>query len=90
MAAIAGAQIKDIDISVEKDMMIIKGHRPNPHMDTEKKYLYQECYWGPFSKKIVLPENINTEAADAKIDKGILTITIPRTEDKKTGEIKIS
>ena len=79
LAAIAGIQIKDIDISVEKDMMVIKGNRLNPHIDPEKKYFYQECYWGPFSRKIVLPENIEVEKAAAQMDKGLLTIKIPKS-----------
>ncbi len=79
-AAIAGVVIKDLDISVEKDMMIIKGTRQDPHAHPEKKYFYQECYYGPFSRKIVLPENINTEAAAAEMDKGMLTIKIPKKE----------
>lgn len=78
LATIAGIQIKDLDISVEKDMMVIKGDRINPHTGSEKKYFYQECYFGPFSRKIVLPENIHTEKASAEMDKGILTITIPK------------
>lgn len=78
LTAIAGIQIKDIDISVEKDMMIIKGNRQDPHLDSEKKYFYQECYWGPFSRKIVLPENIEVEKAAAQMDKGLLTIKIPK------------
>ena len=90
-AAIAGIQIKDIDISLEKDMMVIKGNRCDPHTDSEKKYYYQECYWGPFSRKIVLPENIEIDKADAQIDKGILTVKIPKSENNggKVG-VKIS
>ena len=83
-AAIAGVQIKDIDISLEKDMMIIKGDRQDPHDNPEKKYFYQECYWGPFSRKIVLPENIDIDAADAQMDKGVLTIKIPKQEPNGT------
>ncbi len=78
LAAIAGIQINDIDISVEKDMMVIKGNRQDPHLDSDKKYFYQECYWGPFSRKIVLPENIEVEKAAAQMDKGILTVKIPK------------
>jgi HSP20 family protein len=78
LAAIAGIQIKDIDISVEKDMMVIKGNRQDPDSDPEKKYFYQECYWGPFSRKIVLPENIEVQKAAAQMDKGLLTIKIPK------------
>ena len=80
LAAIAGVQIKDLDISLEKDMMVIKGNRGDPHDHPNKKYFYQECYWGPFSRKVVLPENIDIDKADAQIDKGILTVKIPKNE----------
>ena len=77
--AIAGVRIKDLDISLEKDMMIIKGSRCDPHESHDKKYFYQECYWGPFSRKIVLPENIEIKKAAAQMDKGFLTIKIPKS-----------
>ena len=80
LAAIAGVQIKDIDISLEKDMMVIKGDRCDPHEHPDKKYFYQECYWGPFARKVVLPENIDIDKADAQMDKGVLTIRIPKNE----------
>ncbi len=89
-AAIAGVQIKDLDISLEKDMMIIKGNRCDPNLHSEKRYFYQECYWGPFARKVVLPEDIDIDKADAQIDKGILTIKIPRNEPKEKLGIKIS
>jgi len=82
LAAIAGVLIKDMDISIEKDMMVIKGNRCDPHDLSDKKYFYQECYWGPFSRKIVLPENINIDEADAQMEKGLLTIKIPKTDGK--------
>ncbi len=88
LTAIAGAQIKDLDIAVEDEMMVIKGKRQNPHDNSsDKKYFYQECYWGHFSRKIVLPENVDAESAEAEMDKGILTIKIPK-KDKK--DIKTS
>ena len=83
LAAIAGVQIKDLDISLEKDMMVIKGQREDPHDHPEKKYFYQECYWGPFSRKIILPENIDIDKADAQMDKGVLTISIPKNEPEE-------
>jgi len=89
LAAIAGIQIKDIDISLEKDMMIIKGNRCDPHNDPDKKFFYQECYWGPFSRKIILPENINIDDADAQMDKGVLTIKIPKNENFGKGKIGV-
>jgi HSP20 family protein len=89
-AAIAGVQIKDIDISLEKDMMVIKGSRCDPHDEhPDKKYFYQECYWGPFSRKIILPDNIDIDKADAQMDKGVLTIKIPKNENTGKGKIGI-
>ncbi len=89
LAAIAGVLIKDMDIAIEKDMMIIKGNRADPH-DGDKKYFYQECYWGPFSRKIVLPENINIEKAEAQMEKGLLTIKIPKTSGVGKGKIGVN
>jgi len=89
LAAIAGIQIKDIDISLEKEMMVIKGNRGDPNGHSDKKYFYQECYWGPFSRKIVLPENVDIDKADAQMDKGVLTVKIPKNEDLGKGKIGI-
>ena len=88
-AAIAGIQIKDIDISLEKDMMVIKGNRTDPCDHPDKKYFYQECYWGPFSRKIILPENIDIDKADAQMDKGVLTIKIPKNENTGKGKLGV-
>lgn len=81
LTAIAGVQVEDLDIAVQEDMMIIKGQRANPN-EGSGKYFYQECYWGSFQKKIVLPTNINTKLADAQINKGILTIKIPKMKEE--------
>jgi HSP20 family protein len=94
LAAIAGVQIKDLDISLEKEMMVIKGNRCDPHLNgplgNGKKYFYQECYWGPFSRKVVLPENIDIDKADAQMDKGVLTIKIPKIETKQKGVVEVA
>jgi len=91
LAAIAGVQIKDLDISVEKDMMVIKGDRQDPNLDPDKKFFHQECYWGPFSRKIVLPENIDTTSAKAEINKGLLTVKFPKLENSGgKGKIEVS
>ncbi|MSU54496.1 MAG: Hsp20/alpha crystallin family protein [Candidatus Staskawiczbacteria bacterium] len=88
MATIAGVAIKDLDISVEKDMMIISGDRKHPHQEHEKKFFFQECYFGPFSRKIVLPENLHTQKALAEMDKGILTVKIPKHDEQEKTDVK--
>ncbi|PIU16390.1 hypothetical protein COT20_00410 [bacterium (Candidatus Gribaldobacteria) CG08_land_8_20_14_0_20_39_15] len=84
-APIAGIEQSDIDIFVENEMLIIKGERKEPifSSDKEKKYFYQECYWGPFSRQIILPEDVNSEKIKASLKNGILIIRIPNAEPKK-------
>jgi len=89
LAAIAGIQIKDVDISLEKEMLIIRGDRQNPCLASDKKYFHQECYWGPFSRKIVLPENIDIAQAAAEMDKGVLTIKIPKNKQGSKEKIEV-
>ena len=90
LSAIAGVQISNLDISVEEDMMIIKGNRQNPHeKNPGKKYFYQECYWGTFSRSIILPVEIDADRAEAKIKNGILTIRIPKANAAVTRKLKV-
>ena len=90
LSAIAGIQIKDLDIAVDKDMMVISGQRQDPHLDIDKKYIRQECYWGPFSKKIVLPENIDVQKADAQMSKGVLVVKIPKMTNMEEADVELS
>lgn len=76
-APIAGVNQEDIDISVENDMLIIKGVRKEPDKDGERKYFYQECYWGPFSRQIILPEDVNIQKIQASLKGGILVVKVP-------------
>ena len=82
-APIAGVEQGDIDIAIENEMLIIRGERREPIMGKEKKYFYQECYWGPFSRQIILPEDANHEKIKASLKSGILIIRIPKAEPKK-------
>ncbi len=87
-APIAGVTPEDIEITIENEMLLIKGERKKPEANKEKDYFYQECYWGPFSRQIILPENIDTQRVKSSLEKGILTIKIPRA--KKTKKKKVS
>jgi len=86
---IAGVSTDDIDISIDKDILLIKGNRKNPTANKNKKYYYKECHFGPFSRKIILPENVNSSKISAAIDNGILTIKIPKTNKSTAKEIKV-
>lgn len=79
-AAIAGVQADDIDISVNNDMVTIKGMRHvDDDVDTDA-YLYQECYWGGFSRTIILPVEVKADKVTATLKNGILRVTLPKNE----------
>ncbi len=88
-SAVAGVKSKDLDISIEDDMLIIKGKRENPTQDKEKKHYFTECYWGKFSRRIIIPDEIDPSRIDAAVKEGILTIRIPRIiREKSKVEVK--
>lgn len=78
--AIAGIKTEDLDISIENDTVVIKGERKESDEQSGKNYFYQECYWGSFSREIILPAEVNAGRAEATMKNGILTIRIPKIE----------
>jgi len=88
-SAIGGIEQKDLDISIEKDMITIKGRREKQFEEKERNYFYQECYWGRFSRKIILPVEVNSSKINASMKNGILTIRIPKIEGKKKTKISV-
>lgn len=89
MAAVAGISSKDVEIQVDKDMLLIKGCRSNPDTGKNKNYFYQECHWGPFSRKVVLPENVDGTQIQAEFDKGILIVKVPKIKDTAKKNISV-
>lgn len=88
--AIAGVKPEDFDISIEDDMLEIQGVRKKPEEDkSKKKYFSQECYWGPFSRKIILPKEVDNSRTQASIKEGVLTIKIPKLERERRRKIRL-
>jgi HSP20 family protein len=88
-SAIAGIKSEDLDISIESDTVIIKGVRERPGEEKERNYFYQECYWGPFSRKIILPCEVDSSRATATMKEGVLTIRMPKIEREKKRKIAV-
>lgn len=88
-SAIAGIKPEELDISIEGDVVTIKGIREKPNGNEEKNYFYQECYWGPFSRELILPEEVDPSRAEAEMKEGILTIKIPKIQRLKKRKIAI-
>lgn len=76
VSVIAGVSIDDIDIYLDHDMLTIRGKRENKYTDIDESYI-QECFWGRFSRSILLPEDVDTKGIEAILEKGILSIKFP-------------
>ena len=88
-AMIAGVKPDDLDVSIAKDMITIKGHRESASEISEDSYYYKELYWGGFSRSIMLPQEIDADGAEAKTKNGVLTITLPKIDKGKSQKLKI-
>lgn len=86
-APIAGVNPEDLDISVNDDMLTIRGKRHGSTAD-DAAYLVRECYWGNFSRSIILPVDVRAESVDAAMVNGVLTITLPKAIRARTIEVK--
>jgi len=80
VSTVAGVTSDNLDISINNDMVTIRGRRRFPHDVSEEQYYYQECYWGGFSRSIILPVDVKAEKANASLKNGVLTITIPKAD----------
>ena len=88
-APIAGVKPEDVDISITDDVITIKGERKEENSIDKENYYVQECYWGAFSRSIILPVPVLMEKAKATFKNGVLTISLPKAERAKTKSIKV-
>ncbi|HOK35139.1 MAG TPA: Hsp20/alpha crystallin family protein [Candidatus Pacearchaeota archaeon] len=88
-STIAGVKAADLDVTIQNDIVVIRGERKREIEVSPQDYFYQECYWGPFSRQIILPEEIDPDKTRAELKNGILTLWLPRLEKTKTTKVKI-
>jgi len=88
-STIAGVKPEDIDISINNDMVTIRGRRTKDEEVKTENYFYQELYWGMFSRSIILPVEVDADKAKATIKNGILTIKLPKSEKTKIKKINV-
>ncbi len=88
-SAVAGVKPEDIDISIVNDMVTIKGQRSQEDTVKSDDYFYQECYWGRFSRSVILPVDIDSDRVNASLKNGILTVRMPKLDKAKIKKVKI-
>ncbi len=88
--AIAGVKPEDVQISLADEMLTIRGHRHQEDYITDEQYYFQECYWGSFSRSVVLPVEVDQEKIEAVFKNGVLTITLPKKHPERTVSVQVA
>ena len=89
-AEIPDVDQKDIDIRIENNTLSIRGERKHSSEVKKENYHRVERYFGHFQRSFSLPNSIDQEKVQAACDKGILTITLPKSEEKKPKQISVA
>jgi HSP20 family protein len=89
-APIAGVRMSDIDIEVTDNVLIIRGERRQPDEGGDGRYLVQECFWGPFERRVTLPGPIDPRRVKATFNKeSILRILVPREREERVKIVRV-
>lgn len=78
-AELPGMDEKDIDVSLQNDMLTIRGEKKEEKEEKGKDYYRMERSYGSFSRSIPLPVEVEAAKVEAKFKKGVLSITLPKT-----------
>ena len=88
-ALVAGVKPEDLDIAITRDMVTVKGRRVDQKEVNEDGYVYQELYWGAFERTVVLPAEIDVDAAEAAEKHGLLTIKLPKINKDRQTKLRV-
>ena len=86
---IAGVRPEDLDISITRDSVTIRGHREEERIAKDDDYFARELYWGSFSRTVQLPEEIDVDESEAIEKHGLLILKLPKLDKKRQSKLKV-
>src|SRR5208337_1684360 len=88
-AELPGLEAKDIDVAVSGDMLVLKGEKRQEKEEKDKNYYFSERSYGSFQRAFELPASVERDKVAADFQKGVLTITLPKTAEAQKPQKKI-
>ena len=88
-ADLPGMDEKDINLTIHNGVLSLRGEKKSEHTGERENYHVMERSYGSFQRSIRLPETINEDKAEARFDKGVLTITLPKRPEMVGAQKKI-
>ncbi len=86
---VAGVKPDDLDVSITRDTVTIRGRREEEQTVENTDYFHRELYWGAFSRTIVLPEEIDVEESEAIERYGLLILRLPKLDKNRSTKLKV-
>lgn len=86
---VAGVKPEDLDISITRDMVTIKGKRETERFVKEDDYFHRELYWGSFSRTIMLPAEVDVEESEAIEKHGLLILRLPKIDKNRQTRLRV-
>lgn len=88
-AEIPGIAADELDVRVDGTMLTIRGEKKNEKKEEKDNWYRMERSYGSFIRRIELPSAVDTAHAEASLDKGVLTLKLPRAASDKAKAIKV-
>jgi HSP20 family protein len=89
-AALAGVKDADLEVHISNDSVTIRGSREKTSEIMDKDYFYQECFWGTFSRTVLLPGEVDPDKSVASLKNGILTVRMPKVAKSKAKKLRVA
>jgi HSP20 family protein len=88
-AIVAGVKPHELDVQISRDMVVITGTREENREIEEQDFYHRELYWGSFSRKIILPEEIDVELSTAEEKHGLLELHLTKIDKNKKTKLQV-
>ena len=86
---VPGVRPEDLDITITRDMVTVKGKREIERTISEENYFHKELYWGSFSRTIMLPQEVEIEEAEAVEKHGLLIVRLPKLDKHRQSKLRV-
>lgn len=88
-ALVAGVSPNELEISITRDMVTLRGVREEYQEAPDDGYFHRELFWGSFSRTLLLPEEVTIDEAEAQEKHGLLEIKLPKLDKHRTTQLKV-
>ncbi|MFV8751302.1 Hsp20/alpha crystallin family protein [Nannocystaceae bacterium ST9] len=88
-AELPGVESRDVHISVHDNILTLKGEKRSEKKEDKDNYHFVERSYGSFARRVLLPGEVDSEHAEASMDKGVLTLKLPKTKSAGAKTISV-